>query len=330
MTGGPEEHVSFPIRAASWSAALASGTQTASYHSFVKDDGTEIAGPDLEIALKARGEAQAERALSLIAAALVAVQGSATFAVDLELMTLAQAKATRRAHPMNGVMRLPAASEATFLAAWASWRLQRAYAIAKLHLSMSLHSTHVMDLNPSHSVTIPKSADPVVHARLAEAIVLAYGALEELGLEVRASSKNPSTVGGAWNPPVLSNLESRLRAARVNPYDTVAWDVRGPKTSLERVRSPRRQSRAPWTRWPDVRDVKVTVVDAIAHTSWLRSKVAAHAGNKDLVRVLSAYDVANAQHVARYLLLTTSGILKLWFPSRSTKRGPPSPRRSAI
>jgi len=185
-----------------------------------------------------------------------------------------------------------------------------------------------MDLNPSTNPALAKSNDLVVHTYLAHAIVLAYGAIEEMGLDVRASNKRPSFKDGAWNPPVLNDLERRLRAAGVDPYDTVVWGVRGPRTRLERARPPKAQSRAPWTRWPDVRDVNVTVVDAIAHASWLRSKVTAHAGNKDLVRVLSPHDVANAQQVARFLLLTKHGILRRWFPRRlpGARRGKPDRR----
>jgi hypothetical protein len=66
-----------------------------------------------------------------------------------------------------------------------------------------------------------------------------------------------------------------------------------------------------------VRDVDVALVDAIAHASWLRSSVAAHGGKHTLVRVLSAYDVANVQQVARHLLLGSLGIFEIWFGSSS-------------
>jgi hypothetical protein len=198
--------------------------------------------------------------------------------------------------------------------------LGRAYALAKLYFSMALHSTHVMDLHPRSGETIPKSTDPVVHTRLAQAIVLAYGAVEELGLEVRATRERPSSINGQWNPPVLADLERRLRRAGHDPYESILWDLRGRKTALETARPPRARARAPWTRWPDVRDVNVALVDAIAHVSWLRSSVSAHAGKRELVRVLSAYDVANAQQVARHQLLASQGIFRLWFGSRATPR----------
>ena len=145
---------------------------------------------------------------------------------------------------------------------------------------------------------------------------LAYGAIEELGLEVRASREQPSTRNGQWNPPVLADLEARLRRAGLDPYASVQWDVRGPKTLLETARPPRARARAPWTRWPDLRDVDVALVDAIAHASWLRSSVAAHAGKYGLVRVLSAYDVANVQQTARHLMLASQGIFEIWFGTR--------------
>ena len=56
-----------------------------------------------------------------------------------------------------------------------------------------------------------------------------------------------------------------------------------------------------------MRDVFVEVVDAIAHVSWLRSRVAAHRMDESLVKVLSQYEVANAQFLARRLLLEKMG-----------------------
>jgi hypothetical protein len=72
---------------------------------------------------------------------------------------------------------------------------------------------------------------------------------------------------------------------------------------------PRNPKKAPWARW-DVRDIQIDVVDAIAHVSWLRSKVSAHKSDPQSVRLLSVYDVSNAQRLARRLLLETLGFWK--------------------
>jgi hypothetical protein len=58
----------------------------------------------------------------------------------------------------------------------------------------------------------------------------------------------------------------------------------------------------------------VSIVDAIAHASWLRSRVSAHKLKYEFARVLSVYDVSNAQFFARRLLLES---LRLWRTSCS-------------
>jgi hypothetical protein len=65
---------------------------------------------------------------------------------------------------------------------------------------------------------------------------------------------------------------------------------------------------SPWSRW-DILDVEVAIVDTIAHASWLRSRVSAHKLKYEFARVLSVYDVSNAQFLASRLLLES---LRLW------------------
>jgi hypothetical protein len=194
---------------------------------------------------------------------------------------------------------------ACMVAAKTSFRRGHTYALFKLMLSYDLHCVHTMDLEPRYSLYLPKSPFADDHVRLAQSIVLAYGVLEELGLEIRASTSKPSMRGGKWNPAVKTELEERLRRSRINLSETVLWLRRGPPTRLEGRRPPRVISKAPWA-YRNVRDVEVAVIDAIADVSWLRSKVAAHKLG-DLAAVLRAYDVSNAQNLARRLLLERLG-----------------------
>ena len=53
-------------------------------------------------------------------------------------------------------------------------------------------------------------------------------------------------------------------------------------------------------------DNMLGIVDAIYHLSWQRSKVASHKVN-NYTKSLSVYDVNNAQHLARRLLLESLG-----------------------
>jgi hypothetical protein len=54
------------------------------------------------------------------------------------------------------------------------------------------------------------------------------------------------------------------------------------------------------------------MIDAIAYVGWLRSNVAAHTAKQPMLKVLSIYDVANAQHLARRLLMETMGAWRYW------------------
>jgi hypothetical protein len=304
---------SFPINGRGWTLELRTGTHWEVFSGHATDGGKSSPCP--EIAIDARSDQRANSAMSLVAAAVNVVQGSDFIPFEANLIEEGSltAEQIRRRAPI-AVGGIP---EACLLAARASWRRSRMYALARLHFSMVMFSTHLMDRHPDYARAWPKSDDPLMHVRFAQAIVLAYGAIEELGLHIRASNARPSMRNGVWNPPVLADLEAHLRRAGLNPYMPIMWEVRGRKTLLERERPTRLQRRAPWTSWPDVRDVSVALVDAIAHVSWLRSRVSAHAAPHQLRSVLSPYDVANAQHVAREVILGSrwAGIFRLWFGS---------------
>jgi hypothetical protein len=114
---------------------------------------------------------------------------------------------------------------------------------------------------------------PEDHVRLASAIMIAHSILEDFGLEVRASSSNPSRMNGAWNPSVQRGLEKRLIGAGIELDERIVWTVRGPRRRLDARRPIPSRGKYRWSRgW--VRDCAVELVDAIAHVDWLREKVA--------------------------------------------------------
>jgi hypothetical protein len=199
---------------------------------------------------------------------------------------------------------------ACMVAARASQRSDFAYALAKYALSTSIHANHIMELDPTYSDNLPLSPFREDHVRFAYAIVVSYAVIEQLGLEVRASSERPSMINGAWNPDVKSNLEDRLRRRGIDLTKQINWHVRGSVRRIERDRRPRSQGKAGWARY-NVRDCYVEVIDAINDLSWLRSKVAAHKV-RELAAVLSPYDVANGQQLARRLLLESLGFWRYW------------------
>lgn len=192
------------------------------------------------------------------------------------------------------------------VAARASHRRRYQYALFKLRLSYSLCSVHPMDLEPSHwwsQRAVWNHAGH--HVSLAYAIQAAYSAIEELGLEVRATTELPSMKSGRWNPPVLKDLQDRLRAAGVDLSESIPWTRRGTPTKVERQFPLESISKASWAH-RSIRDVYVPVEDAIRNASSLRSKVAAHR-LRGIAGSPTHYDASNVQLLARRLLLESLG-----------------------
>jgi hypothetical protein len=268
-----------------------------------------ITGPNRDVAERAAFLIQASAEL-LDASALLSQLGARIELYEIK-RTKQLPKQEEQDRPLRPFQARPNIPMECIIALKVARRTQYVYALSKLWLSLHLCSVPIIDLDPTHSPNIPKSSHPADHVCHATAIVLAYAAIEELGVEVRASREQPSTIKGHWNPVVRSNLEQRLRDAGVDIGEPIAWDIRGPRTAIERGRPLKTVKQTPWARW-NVRDAYVDVVDAIAHVSWLRSKVAAHRLNLRFARVLSVYDVANAQQLARRVLLETTGAAKIW------------------
>lgn len=200
----------------------------------------------------------------------------------------------------------PALPLACMIAVKASFKKAYQYALFKHLLSHQILSIPFIELDPWYwwpNRFVSNSTE--YHVRCAYAIILAYSVLEELSLDLRASREKPGKINGEWNPEVKHELESRLKQAGINLSETFTWIRRDTPTRIERVKPIRLESRAEWAGWK-VRDCEIAVIDAIAHVSWLRSRISAHRLGK-LAGSLNYYDVTNAQHLARRLLLETLG-----------------------
>jgi hypothetical protein len=265
-----------------------------------------------EVLINARTEVVAQRAAFLLQGSLDLLDGHSIFSQmggTLEILDAKRASSADRKHRASrSQSNIPLACK---VAARIGTKRRWIYSLSKLWLSYQNISIAGVDLDPTHSENIPKSTHPRDHVAYANAIQLAYAAIEELGLEIRANADKPSTLNGKWNPPVKEDLESRLCAGGVNLDDPFYWNLRGPKTILDNRYPPRITSLAPWARH-QVRDGVLEVADAIAHVSWLRSKVATHRLKYEFVKVLSVYEVANSQHLASRLLLESLGQWRKW------------------
>jgi hypothetical protein len=274
---------------------------------------------DMEIMIRAQRPAQAQQAMNLLVSSIAVLEGSITFCPEpfsIEPWEDGTTSHTKSFMSKTGLL------EACELANRASRARASSYAVHKLALSYKSSSPHMMDLHPGESPRrFGVQTDPIYHVYLASAVTLAYSAIEELGLEVRASPKNPSKMpDGTWNPVVRADLENRLQKSGIDTSDTHIWTLRGPKTRIEKMRPPPSAGKPSWSRG-HVRDVNIRLIDALALASWLRSWTTAHRFNKN-ARSLTVYDAHNVQSLARRLIMEKFG-----FWQARTK--PPSQRKGA-
>jgi len=266
--------------------------------------------PSGEIMIDASNHDAALRAFNLFLASVVVLSGGDAFFLPqpFEIERLQEEESKERPEfstLREGLMR------GCVLAARASRGRSLSYAVHKLRLSYSLASPPMIDLDPSHGG--PKlflvGRDPMEHVYSANAVALAYSVIEELGFEVRVKKNETSKMpDGTWTPSVRADLEARLSAGGIDIDETHIWTLRGRPTRIEMAkRLPTAVKKPTWSRG-SVRDVELSLIDGIAMASWLRSKVSTHRFS-DKARSLTAYDIHNAQSLARHLLL---GRCRLW------------------
>jgi len=282
-----------------------------------------------EVVIRARNRPAAQRVASTLHAADSVVNGSVSgaFIFGLEALRppLAVPLDARQAEdvPQNVVKEKREAQHsmsssyesAIRLATRVSHRRRLQYALFKLyssmtHVSVEFMSTHPDDYDPTN---FPAATGADEQVRVAVACTLAYSAIEELGLEVRPQSprkRQPPTskINGKWLHAVLDDVQQRLRRAGVKPNATLAWLVRGPPRKLERQRRVPQGRKPQWARRA-IRDRLVTIPELLDLARYIRNRVTAHRLDSR-VRSLTALDVANMQHLARYLLLARTQCLR--------------------
>jgi hypothetical protein len=258
---------------------------------------------DMEIMIRATSEQRARQAVALLCSAIDVLHGSAMLDPMEDIhIRLSGAKQT-----MPSFISTSGITAACRFAALVS-RASLSYAMHKLAYSYRSAGAHYMDMHPRyyspHEFRVQK--EPLAHVRVANAVTLAYSAIEEMQLELRASRENPSRLkDGSWNPVVRNELEQRLRKAKIDINDPFIWTIRGPKTRIERSRQIPAIGKAKWT-YGMVRDRQVSVVDALAYASWLRSTTTTHRFTKTSAS-LTVCDAYNVQLLARKLLMERFG-----------------------
>lgn len=189
------------------------------------------------------------------------------------------------------------------------------YAIEKFKLSLKTNSMTPHSANPKYGQMFEHyDLDKSYQTSGAFAIIAAFSVVEELGLEVRSSSKKRRFLDnekGVWNPSVLNHIEERLNKIGVTKNDTFDWIFRGDKTEVEKDLKPYFGHDSEWTKLhEEVRDKTLTFPEAIHNLSYLRNFIASHKFRK-LTQFISPYDIFNAQSLARNLILRSLGLWKI-------------------
>lgn len=259
---------------------------------------------DMEVLIEAPSAMRARHAVNMLVASLTTLDGSTAavpepFQVEPHVLSAPGRK--------NWILSRDGLLAACSMANRASRRYSLSYALHKLALSYESSSLHIMDVHPRYAPRrFSVRQDPMLHVYLANAITLAYSAIEEMGFEIKSSHKEPSKIDGLWNPVVKADLEQRLQRGGISLDDSFVWTLRGPKTRVEKAKPPLSNGKPSWS-GGNIRDRDMEVVESLLLASWLRSRVSAHRFS-NVARSLTEYDAFNVQSLARRLLLETLGL----------------------
>ena len=188
------------------------------------------------------------------------------------------------------------------------------YAIHKLSQSyetecITWHSTH-----PRYGQIFENHTEEYKrHVNTSIAINLAFSAIEEIQLEIRSSSKKVrfnDNDRGEWNPKVLEDVTNRLSQQGVDLSEKINWIIRGDADLVSVEVKPMLGSPAPYADTEVVRDIEVTLPDALHISSFLRNFMTAHRFN-ETTKFIGPYEVFNVQNLVRRILLSKAGLWRV-------------------
>ncbi|WP_035701216.1 hypothetical protein [Bradyrhizobium genomosp. I (2014)] len=191
--------------------------------------------------------------------------------------------------------------------AWQDRRL--VYAIHKLSRSFETESITWWSTHPRYGQIFEKHSERYsAHVNTSIAINLAFSAIEEIELQVKSSAAKARFLAGDWNPAVLKDILDRLQKAGIEVGQKVNWIVRGEESKSEESIKPALGAPAPYGDGQVVRDVELTIPEALHVSSFIRNFMTAH-GFSEASAFLGPYEVFNVQSLARRLILSKS---RLW------------------
>ena len=186
------------------------------------------------------------------------------------------------------------------------------YAIHKLSRSYDEECVTPWSIHPRHGQIFDKHTGLFAdHVTTCSAINLAFSAIEELQLQINSNRNNRRFIeseSGKWNPSVLKDIQDRLKNAGIDPDENLDWIARGDES--EPAIRPSLGIPSEYHDGQHVRDLELSIPDAIHYCSYVRNFMTAH-GFSDNSTLLGPYEVYNVQHVARCLILWKSKLMNV-------------------
>lgn len=169
------------------------------------------------------------------------------------------------------------------------------YWISKKICNVSSMATH-------HKAALQRTESPYLHTIFSQAIVMAYGAIEELDFIIdKKYIKN-----GNYTEVGKNDLLERLEKIRIPRDQKFYWIRRAPQKRIEKEFKFEQENKVNRGFFKND-DCLVSMVDAVHRVGRLRNKVSAHKFNEKTA-TLTTIDVLNAQNLARFLILCSLGL----------------------
>jgi hypothetical protein len=193
-----------------------------------------------------------------------------------------------------------------------SWRDNTLlYAIEKYQVSIELDSFTPHSANPVYGQKFD-NFDPSYryHVVASYAVNCAFSIIEEIGLEIRTSSKKQRFIKNglisSWNPVVYQETDDRLKGVGLAASFNFQWIERGDETDVQKDIKPKFGVPV-FSDNTVIRDVNIELIEAIHRCSYIRNFISAHKFS-ELTQFISPYDVYNVQTVSRLLLIHKIGL----------------------
>lgn len=186
------------------------------------------------------------------------------------------------------------------IAARASHKKMHQHALFRYWSSKKLCAVSFIETH--HKAAVQRTQNPYLHTIFSQAIVMAYGAIEELDLIIHQRHINK----GHYTDAGKDDLLLRLGKIKIHETQKFYWIRRAPQQRIENEFKFAEETKVKGNIFKN-KDCLISIVDAIHRVGRLRNKVSAHKFNEKTA-TLTTIDVLNAQNLARCLILSSLGL----------------------